>query len=64
MSEQPARGRGAVRRARRRQQVRWTALVLGVLLLLATAFAVWLAVDARGPVQATGSAAPGPGLTV
>jgi hypothetical protein len=43
-------GRGELRRARRRQQVRRTAVLLGVLLLLATAFAVWLAVDAQGPV--------------
>ena len=46
-------GRGELRRARRRQQVRRTAVLLGVLLLLATAFAVWLAVDARGPVPST-----------
>ena len=49
MSE--TRGRGELRRARRRQQVRRTAVLLGVLLLLATAFAVWLAVDAQGPVS-------------
>ena len=36
----------ARRRERRRAQVRRTALLLGLLLLVALAFAVWLAVDA------------------
>ena len=43
-------GRAELRRARRRQQVRRIAVLLGVLLLVATAFAVWLAVDAQGPL--------------
>ncbi len=38
--------RAVRRRARRRAQVRRTALLLAVLALLAFAFAVWLALDA------------------
>ena len=38
--------RAVRRRERRRAQVRRTALLLGVLLLVALAFAVWLALDA------------------
>ncbi len=38
--------RAARRRERRRQQVRRTALLLALLVLVALAFAAWLAVDA------------------
>jgi predicted metal-binding membrane protein len=46
---EPVRSRGDLRRERRRAQVRQTALLLGVLLLVALAFAVWLALDAPRP---------------
>jgi hypothetical protein len=50
----------ARRRERRRAQVRRTGLLLAVLLLVALAFAVWLAVDAPdttalGPFSVLGS---------
>jgi hypothetical protein len=50
VTDPQAHGRAALRRARRRRQVRLTAVLLGVLLLVATAFAVWLALDAQGPL--------------
>ena len=48
MSGGPVSGdvRAARRRERRRTQVRRTALLLGLLLLVAVAFAVYLALDA------------------
>lgn len=49
-------GRAALRRERRRQQVRRIAAVLAVLGLLAIAFAVWLAKDVRGPQASSASA--------
>ena len=45
----PAHGRAERRRARRRAQVRQTALLLGILFLAALAIAVWLALDAPRP---------------
>jgi hypothetical protein len=46
---EPTRTRADQRRERRRAQVRRTALLLGVLVLAALAFAIWLALDAPRP---------------
>ncbi len=45
----PSGSRADRRRAHRRAQVRRTALLLGILLVVAVAFAVWLALDAPAP---------------
>ena len=52
MSE-PTGGRAEQRRERRRAQVRRTALLLGILVVVAVAFAVWLAFDAPEPPGAS-----------
>jgi hypothetical protein len=46
---EPTRSRADQRRERRRAQVRRTAILLGILLVVAVAFAVWLAFDAPPP---------------
>ena len=57
--------RGAQRWEQRRRAVRQVSLALGLLLLVAVAFAVWLALDApdtRAP-ESLGVPAPGPAAT-
>jgi len=56
MTEPRTSRRAEQRRQRRRRQVQRIAAALSVLLLLAVAFAVWLARDAPAPRAATGSA--------
>jgi predicted metal-binding membrane protein len=46
---EPTGSRADLRRQRRRAQVRRTAVLLGLLLVVAVAFAVWLALDAPAP---------------
>ena len=48
---EPTRSRADQRRARRRAQVLRTAILLGILVVVAIAFAVWLALDAPRPPQ-------------
>ena len=61
MTDAPRSPRAEQRWQRRRRVVRQTALLLAVLLALASAFAVWLAVDARDPVpSSSGRAASAP----
>ena len=52
MSE-PVGRRADQRRERRRAQVRRTAVLLGILIVVAVAFAIWLAFDAPEPPGTT-----------